>query len=275
LNEISISNDLNVITAEIQSYKQIAGQSIFEIGRRLKHVKENDLVHGEWESYCNEQVKITPRHANRYIKVVEELGSNQTSMSDLGINALYQIATIPQEEREKEHTLSSGETKTVDDMTGKELQEVKRKLKERDKQLKQAKRSEEIAVRKLEQEQSKEPKVIEREVIKEVVPSDYEQAKQERDRVLQELKLLKKTQDTDYEAESRKIKALELEANKTVLTTKIKIDEFLKDVAVTAFRRGAIASSSEGTKRNLQQGVDELKNFIKEMEMALNGRIEA
>lgn len=275
MNEISISNDLNVITAEIQSYKQIAGQSIFEIGRRLKHVKENDLVHGEWESYCNEQVKITPRHANRYIKVVEELGSNQTSMSDLGINALYQIATIPQEEREKEHTLSSGETKTVDDMTGKELQEVKRKLKERDKQLKQAKRSEEIAVRKLEQEQSKEPKVIEREVIKEVVPSDYEQAKQERDRVLQELKLLKKTQDTDYEAESRKIKALELEANKTVLTTKIKIDEFLKDVAVTAFRRGAIASSSEGTKRNLQQGVDELKNFIKEMEMALNGRIEA
>src|SRR5690625_3211917 len=274
MKEIQLSNDLNVITAEINGYKNMIGQGVFEIGKRLKHIKENDLVHGEWEKYCNEKIEITPAYANRHIKVYEEFGkANQ--YTSIGLSQLYQIATLPEEERDKKHTLSSGETKQVDEMTVRELQEVKRKLKERDKQLEQAKRSEEIAVRKLEQEQSKEPRVIEREVVKEVVPNDYEQAKQERDRVLQELKLLKKAQVTDHEAESRKIKALELEANKTVLTTKIKIDEFLKDVAVTAFRRGAIASSSEGTKRNLQQGVDELKNFIKEMEMALNGRIEA
>lgn len=156
--ELQLSQDLNVITAEINSYKQVAGQAIFEIGRRLKHVKENDLVHGEWESYCTEQVKITPRHANRYIKVVEELGSNQTSVSDLGINALYEIATLPEEEREKEHVTSKGETKTVDEMTVRELQEVKRKLKQTEQQLKE--------------EQSKEPKVVEKVV--EIDNTDYE-----------------------------------------------------------------------------------------------------
>lgn len=31
---MNLSNDINVITAEIKSYQQIAGQSIFEIGRR-------------------------------------------------------------------------------------------------------------------------------------------------------------------------------------------------------------------------------------------------
>ena len=47
LNEIKLSDDLTTIETEIKSYQNIAGQSIFEIGRRLKHVKENDLVHGE------------------------------------------------------------------------------------------------------------------------------------------------------------------------------------------------------------------------------------
>ena len=47
-NSVALSNDLNVITLEIKVYKHLVDQGIFEIGRSLKHVKENDLVHDEW-----------------------------------------------------------------------------------------------------------------------------------------------------------------------------------------------------------------------------------
>lgn len=99
-----LTNDLNIITAEINSYKQIAGQAIFEIGRRLKHVKENDLVHGEWAKFCNEQIGFTPQYANKMITVFEEFDKvNRIPSFDLGVKALYEIATLPPEEREKEH----------------------------------------------------------------------------------------------------------------------------------------------------------------------------
>lgn len=126
-NEIKLSEDLNIITAEINSYKQVAGQAIFEIGKRLKHVKENDLVHGEFGKWL-ERIEMSHRQANRFMKVYEEIPSNSSSLSTLGVRALYEIATLPQEERDKEHVTSKGKIKTVDKMTVKELQEVKRKL---------------------------------------------------------------------------------------------------------------------------------------------------
>src|SRR5699024_9955236 len=99
MKELQLSKDLNVITAEIQSYKQIAGQSIFEIGRRLKHVKENDLVHGEFGKWLK-NVGMHKQQAYRFIKIADEISnSNSTPVLHLGIKALYQLATMPEEQR--------------------------------------------------------------------------------------------------------------------------------------------------------------------------------
>jgi hypothetical protein len=94
-NNNELSNDINVITAEINSYKQIAGHAIFEIGRRLKHVKENDLVHGEWEKWCKEDINITPQHANRFIRVFEVFG-NRTTSFDLPVSKFFELLSLPE-----------------------------------------------------------------------------------------------------------------------------------------------------------------------------------
>jgi len=289
LNEIqNLSNDLNVITAEINSYKQVAGQAIFEIGKRLKHVKENDLVHGEFGNWLR-NIEMSNQQASRFIKVYEELPEIEFSdVGKIGLNALYEIATLPPEEREKEHTLSNGETKTPDEMTNQELREVKKQLRkakqaqrQAEKQVEQAKKSEEIALRKLEEEQSKEPEKIE------VVPDDYDfykgnynsaislqkRYKEQMEEMRKELNSVNETDD-ELEKERRKKETLQLKADNDVLSLANNIDDFLKENAVTSYREGAIASSDEMTKETLREGINALKSFASEIERSLNGRIK-
>lgn len=172
MNEIKLSDNLQQIELEIQHHKNVAGQSIWEIGRRLSHVKEHDLTHGEFGEWL-QKINIEHREANRMMKVSKEIPYS-TTWSNLGNRALYLISTLPEEEREKEHMLDNGETKTPDEMTVRELQELKKQLKEKDTQLEQAKRSEQIAIDKLEEEQNKEPEVIEKEIEIERIPDDYD-----------------------------------------------------------------------------------------------------
>lgn len=127
--QTELSASLPTITAEINAYKRVAGEAIFEIGRRLKHVKENDLAHGQFGEWLMD-VGINDRVARQMMLVHKELGgSERRTSSDLGLQALYEIATLPIDERGREHTLESGATKSVDEMTVRELREVKAALK--------------------------------------------------------------------------------------------------------------------------------------------------
>lgn len=164
MNELSLSSDINVITAEINSYKQIAGQSIWEIGRRLNYVKENDLAHGEFGEWL-ETVGINHPEANRMMKVAKEIPYSST-LTNLGTTALYLITTLPEEERTKEHATSKGEVKTPDEMTVRELQELKRQLKAKDEQIA-------TQARMIDDLTEQEPEVIEKEIVIEKIPDDY------------------------------------------------------------------------------------------------------
>lgn len=87
----------------------IAGQSIFEIGRRLKHAEENDLAHGEFGNWLK-NINLDRTQAHRFIKVSEEIKDVGT-YQHLGLRALSEIASLPVPVRIKVHITSNGKTK--------------------------------------------------------------------------------------------------------------------------------------------------------------------
>lgn len=90
----------------------------------MKHVKENDLAHGQWAKWCENDIGMKRQQADMFIKVAEEFeGQFDKTFCHLGLSALYQIALLPSDQREKPHTIpSTGEVKTVDEMTVREIE---------------------------------------------------------------------------------------------------------------------------------------------------------
>lgn len=179
-NEVTLSTDLNTVTAEIRSYQNIGGQAIYEIGRRLKWVKQHDLAHGEYGKWLD-SMNIDATFAKRAVKISEEF-SNSATLPDLGASALYLIASMPPDERTKPHLTDDGEIKTPEEMSVRQLQSLKTQLKERD-----------ATITNLFAENSQlkahEPEVVEKRV--EVPPADYEQVKRRASSLADELDYLK------------------------------------------------------------------------------------
>ncbi|EHR93261.1 PF11300 domain protein [Staphylococcus epidermidis VCU123] len=290
MNELQLSNDLTTIETEIKSYQNIAGQSIFEIGRRLKHVKENDLAHGEWIKWLK-TINMNRSQATKFIKVSDEF-SNGSLTNHLGVNVLYEIATLPEEERTKEHTTAKGEIKTPNEMTEKELRELKKQLKQRDEQnaqlqsqVEQAHRSESIARKKLEDEQNREPEVVEREVVKEVVPDEIqqqlEQFKQKFEResnnanqLRDELQRYRNSfSDPKQAYEEKELTRLERESSINAHKISISIQNFIKENSVETYRLDTVIKANPKSKERLQENVALLKEFTTNLEAMLNGRI--
>lgn len=190
MNEITLSNNLAQIEHEIRQEKEQMGKSVWEIGKRLKHVKENNLTHGQFMDWY-QSLGFNKNFVSKAITVAENL-SNFPTLGNIGTETLYLIATLPDEEKaEQLERIEQGDTPTV-----RELEEVKRQLKlsrAANDSLKEE--NERLAKQVL---KSSEVKMIEKVIEKEVIPQDY-QATQDLNK-----QLLDKNKDLSDELDSVK-----------------------------------------------------------------------
>lgn len=308
MHEIKLSSNLDVITAEINSYKQIAGQATFEIGRRLKHVKERKLAekHGGWTEWLR-NIDMSTSQADRFIKVVDELGDEKFPTSgSITLGKLYEIATLPPEERKKTHIIpSTGKIKTVDEMTVKELREVKKALrtmeKEKEEVEEKAQKAEmkirelELQIKKmsnqmnnaqnhqeeeqlkaeierlqneLEQARNIPPKVIEK------PPADYELIKRQKQKYQTENEVLKsevamyKNREKDRAKwATEKMERLKNEA----YTFEAEVNAFLEKVALYGYLASQINNADDAVKHHYNAALEKLDQFLADMRFRMKG----
>lgn len=278
--QIILSDDLVVVTAEINSFKQVAGQAVFEIGKRLKHVKETDLVHGQWYEWLK-SVDLDSSTATRMIQAFEQFGNHATS-HDLPTGKIFEMLSLPEsvdraEFLEQPHVVpSTGEEKTVNEMTNKELREVKKKLQEAE--------AKAIHNEKLWRQAANQPARIETKTV-EVVPDQikkkleklefenvdlrhgYKNAKEK----LQQYEL-RDTDNYDQEKAQKELERMQKEADLSTVELRIAFKNFIEKAAISTFLQGAIATASKGEKERLTELVDSAEQIINQTKTALKGR---
>lgn len=139
MNELTEKRSIETITAEIQFYKQQAGVSILEIGKRLTEAKAQ-LEHGEWLDWLENSVGINKRAAQRFMQLAAEY-ANASTLTHLGYSKVLALLAVPAEEREQ-----FAEAVHAEDLS---VRELKEKIREREEALQQAQSERDSARREL------------------------------------------------------------------------------------------------------------------------------
>lgn len=75
--------------------------SVLDNPDALKRVKEHDLARGAFGKWL-ESIQMNKSQASKFIKISSEFSTSK----NFGVNVLYEIATMPEEERDKSQQLS-------------------------------------------------------------------------------------------------------------------------------------------------------------------------
>lgn len=242
MNEITLSNNLSQIELEINHHKQLAGQSIWEIGRRLNHVKENDLAHGQFMEWY-QGLGLDKDFVSKSMRVAKELPNFET-LRNLGTTALYLIATLPEEEKQEQiEKIEQGDSPTV-----RELQEVNRRLKLKGQALEAVKG---------ELERVKLTKTTEKVIEKEVIPDDYKATQELNKRLLAKNKELSDSE----QAANERMKSIESQL-KELMNRRQEVDE--KSAKYDELTRAI--EQSQGQLDNYQKQVSAYRHTINFLE---------
>lgn len=260
------------LTAEIRILKHQTAINIIEIGSRL--IKAKELVpHGEWGRWLEEQVDFTDRSAQRFMRAAREF-SNTTAMSGLSPTKVFALLDVSIEERERfiqePQQLPTGETKTVNEMTTRELQEAIKARKVAEKAAKEAEARAKEAEHKLLEAQNQEPTIIEKTI--EVIPSDIErELLNARVAITDHTRLSDENKRLKLELEATRASTfndtLTMEAKVSTFTGRIKI--FLREMAPLGYLGHEVMGTSPQAQKEYERAIAALERWCGDMRDAM------
>lgn len=267
------------------NYTIEVGEILFNANKEFSNPKDGTFI--KWVEYKGFKRQSAYNYMNIY-KAFQSLESidEQKHFLSQSKSLQYEMSK-PSANKKANQAVFSGDIKTH-----KEYKELERQLKQREQQnaqlqsqMQQAQRSEQIALQKLENAQNKTPEVIEREVVKEVVPDDVkrqlEQFKQKFEResnnaneLREELEKYRKSfSDPNQAYEEKELNRLERESSINAHKIAISIQNFIKENSVETYRLDTIIKANPKSKERLEENVALLKEFTSNLEAMLNGRI--
>lgn len=278
MEELVVS-ELQQITIEIKVLKQQTAQNIIEIGKRLKQIRDDERFKGRYLEWLENEVEFTRQTASRFIQVAEQFGNGTTSYP-VQPGKLFELIALPdsvdrQEFIEQPHTVpSTGETKTVDEMTVRELREVKAALKRTEEELATTQEQAESIMKRdrqlreenerLKREKNPEPQVVQ----VEVESPELVRKNQEMNTKIAQLSGEMETIRRDYEKRLRDVKDGDVKSNRRelnrLLSEQLKAIGWNHSSALFVYQR--ISGDVDATRA--------VRQFIQDYEEAIRSQLE-
>lgn len=296
LNEVSINFDYSIVddtTAQFLKLKEQELQSIvlnssIQLGEKLIEAQEKlaSFKTGTFEKWFN-SIGLKKQTVYNYInqaKFVHQMDEyKQIEMFQELPTTLKTEISKPSAKPEAVEMVLSGDIKTT-----KEYRELEKQLKAKDEQIK-------LQAQMIDDLNEQETEVIEKEVIVEKIPDDYQQLKQSTkivDEITRENQALKAEQEAlkqriadsekalqekakveNDELEQAHLKRLQRDADISVHKLIINMNQFVKEQAVTVYDSQAIAGANDETKQKLTDSISRVEKLLKQIKQEIGGEV--
>lgn len=296
MNEVSINFDYSIVddtTAQFLKVKEQELQSIvlnssIQLGEKLIEAQEKLASYktGTFEKWFT-SIGLKKRTVYNYInqaKFVHQMHEyEQIEMFQELPTTLKTEISKPSAKPEAVEMVLSGDIKTT-----KEYRELEKQLKAKDEQIK-------LQAQMIDDLNEQETEVVEKEVIVEKVPDDYQQLKQSTkivDEITRENQALKAEQEAlkqriadsekalqekakveNDELEQAQLKRLKRDADISVHKLIINMNQFVKEQAVTVYDSQAIAGANDETKQKLTDSISRVEKLLKQIKQEIGGEV--
>lgn len=296
MNEVSTNFDYSIVddtTAQFLKVKEQELQSIvlnssIQLGETLIEAQDKLAKYGEgtfvkWFESIGLKRQSVYNYINqcKFFHQMEKV--EQIEMFQELPTTLKTEISKPSAKPEAVEMVLSGDIKTT-----KEYRELEKQLKAKDEQIK-------LQAQMIDDLNEQETEVIEKEVIVEKIPDDYQQLKQSTkivDEITRENQVLKAEQEAlkqriadsekalqekakveNDELEQAQLKRLKRDADISVHKLIINMNQFVKEQAVTVYDSQAIAGANDETKQKLTDSISRVEKLLEQIKQEIGGEM--